>query len=91
MRHLTNTYIQADGTLMLCDLDDLPLTELIAKTGIHDAIFHKFNQKGKLSRDFIAESIVNNVRKAIIRDRLSDPKFYDEMSTLLENLIQQKR
>ena len=48
------------------------------------------NEKGKLSRNAIAEGIINNVRKTIIRDQLTDPMFYEEMSKLLEDLIKQK-
>lgn len=73
------------------NLSSLSLTELIIETGIHDAIAKKLNQKGKLSRNAIAEGIINNVRKTIIRDQLTDPKFYDEISKLLEDLIKQKR
>ena len=39
----------------------------------------------------MAEGIINNVRKTIIRDQLTDPKFYEEMSKLLEDLIKQSR
>ncbi len=39
----------------------------------------------------IAEGIINNVRKTIIRDQLTDPRFYAEMSKLLGDLIQQNR
>ena len=39
----------------------------------------------------MAESIINNVRKTIMRDQLLDPVFYADMSKLLEDLIQQKR
>jgi type I restriction enzyme R subunit len=91
MRHLINTYIQADPATDLRDLTSLSLTELIIETGIHDTIAHKLNAKGKLSKNAIAEGIVNNVRKTIIRDQLTDPKFYAEMSKLLEDLIQQRR
>src|SRR5690606_10186996 len=56
-------------------------------TGIHDAIAQKLNQKGKLSRNAVAEGIVNNVRKTIIRDQLTDPRFYEELSKLLDDLI----
>lgn len=91
MRHLINTYIQADSAHVLGDLETLSLTDLIIKTGIHDAIAQKLNAKGKASRDSIAEGIINNVRKTIIRDRLTDPRFYDEMSKLLDDLIKQKR
>ncbi|WP_445683278.1 type I restriction enzyme subunit R domain-containing protein, partial [Sphaerotilus hippei] len=91
MRHLINTYIQADPADVLGDLSSLSLTELIIETGIHDAIARKLNEKGKLSNNAIAEGIINNVRKTIIRDQLTDPKFYEQMSKLLEDLIQQKR
>lgn len=91
MRHLINSYIQADPAEQLGNLNSLSLTELIIETGIHDAIAKKLNQKGKLSKNAIAEGIINNVRKTIIRDQLTDPKFYDEISKLLEDLIKQKR
>jgi len=91
MRHLLNTYVQADPAAGLGALGDLSLTELIIETGIHDAIARKLNEKGKLSRNAIAEGIINNVRKTIIRDQLTDPRFYDQMSKLLDDLIQQSR
>jgi type I restriction enzyme R subunit len=91
MRHLINTYIQADMAQSLGDLSSMSLTELIIETGIHDAIAKKLNEKGKLSKNGIAEGIINNVRKTIIRDQLTDPKFYKEMSKLLDDLIKQKR
>ena len=91
MRHLINTYIQADAAAGLGQLGDLSLTELIIETGIHDAIARKLNEKGKLSRNAIAEGIINNVRKTIIREQLADPRFYEQMSALLDDLIQQNR
>ena len=69
----------------------MSLTELIVETGIHDAIARKLNEKGKLSRNAIAEGIINNVRKTIIRDQLTDPRFYEQMSLLLDDLIRQNR
>jgi type I restriction enzyme R subunit len=91
MRHLINTYIQADSAAALGELDEIPLTELIVETGIHDAIARKLNEMGKLSRNAIAEGIINNVRKTIIREQLTDPRFYDQMSKLLDDLIRQSR
>jgi type I restriction enzyme R subunit len=91
MRHLINTYIQADPAADLGNLSSLSLSELIVETGIHDAIARKLNEKGKLSKNAIAEGIINNVRKTIIRDQLTDPRFYEEMSKLLEDLIKQRR
>ena len=91
MRHLINTYIQADSAEVLGELGELSLTDLIIETGIHDAIARQLNAKGKLSKNAIAEGIINNVRKTIIRDQLTDPKFYAQMSALLDDLIQQSR
>ena len=91
MRHLLNTYIQADPAADLGELGQMPLTELIIKTGIHDAIARKLNEKGTLSRNAVAEGIINNVRKTIIRDQLTDPQFYEQMSKLLDDLIKQSR
>jgi type I restriction enzyme R subunit len=91
MRYLINTYILADPAQSIGNLSDLSLTEAIIETGIHNAIAQKLNKKGNLSRNAIAEGIINNVRKTIIRDQLTDPKFYDEMSKLLDDLIRQKR
>jgi type I restriction enzyme, R subunit len=91
MRHLLNTYVQAEPAADLGELGEMSLTELIIKTGIHDAIARKLNEKGKLSRNAIAEGIINSVRKTIIRDQLTDPRFYEQMSKLLEDLIKQSR
>lgn len=91
MRHLLNTYVQADPAGDLGGLGKLSLTELIIETGIHDAIARKLNEKGTLSRNAIAEGIINNVRKTIIREQLTDPRFYEQMSQLLDDLIRQSR
>jgi len=91
MRHLLNTYIHADPAADLGELGEMSLTELIIETGIHDAIARKLNEKGKLSKNAIAEGIINNVRKTIIREQLTDPRFYDQMSKLLDDLIKQTR
>jgi type I restriction enzyme, R subunit len=91
MRHLLNTYIQADPAADLGELGEMSLTEVIIETGIHDAIARKLNDKGKLSKNAIAEGIINNVRKTIIREQLTDPRFYEQMSKLLDDLIKQNR
>ncbi len=91
MRHLINTYIQADPAAVLGELGEHSLTELIIRTGINDVIATTLNRNGKLSRNAIAEGIINNVRKTIIRDHLTDPRYYEQMSKLLDDLIRQSR
>jgi len=87
MRHLINSYIQADLPTDLGAVDSYSLVELIIETGVHDAIAKKLNQTGKRSKNAVAEGIVNNVRKTIIRDQLTDPRFYEKISKLLNDLI----
>ncbi|MGM0595362.1 MAG: restriction endonuclease subunit R, partial [Pseudomonadota bacterium] len=91
MRHLINTYIQADPADAMGAVDNYSLLELIVETGVHDAIARKLNAKGKLSKNAIAEGIINNVRKTIIREQLTDPRFYEQISKLLDDLIAQWR
>ncbi len=91
MRHLINTYIQSEHVQAQGDLNGLTLTELIVATGMNDAIARKLNTKGRGSKNSIAEGIINNLRKTIIRDQLTDPKYYAEMSRLLDDLIAQSR
>ena len=91
MRHLINTYIQADPAADLGVLGELSLTDLIVRVGIHDAIARSLNEKGRLSKNAVAEGIINNVRKVIIREQLTDPRFYEQMSLLLDELIRQSR
>lgn len=91
MRHLLNTYIQADPAQSLGSLSNASLTQAIIETGVHDVIARRLNARGDRSRNSIAESIINNIRRTIIRESLTDPRFYAEMSQLLGDLIQRGR
>jgi type I restriction enzyme R subunit len=62
------------------------LLELIVKTGIAEAITQQLKAL-KGNRNAIAETIENNVRQKIIKENLSDPAFYEKMSTLLDEII----
>ncbi len=86
MRHLIDTYIEADEPRTISPFDNMGLLELIVKTGIANAIT---SQLGGLkgNRNAIAETIENNVRRKIIKEHLSDPAYYEKMSTLLDEII----
>ncbi len=86
MRHLIDTYIQADIARPISDFGETGLVELIVKSGIADAV-NKLPQGIRNSPPAIAETIANNVRSRIIRDQLNDPAFYDKMSALLNEII----
>ena len=86
MRHLIDTYIQADEPRKISPFDDMSLLELIVKTGIAEAIAQ---QLGALqgNKNAIAETIENNVRSKIIKEHLHDPAYYEKMSALLDEII----
>ncbi len=86
MRHLIDTYIEADAPRKISPFDDMSLLELIVKSGIANAIT---SQLGGLkgNRNAIAETIENNVRRKIIKEHLSDPAYYEKMSALLDEII----
>ena len=39
----------------------------------------------------VAETIINNVRKTIVDERALNPKYYDQMSVLLDAIIEKRR
>ncbi|AJD52761.1 type I restriction-modification system restriction subunit [Thalassospira xiamenensis M-5 = DSM 17429] len=86
MRHLIDTYIEADEPRKISPFDNMSLVELIVKTGIADAIA---SQLGGLkgNKDAIAETIENNVRRKIIKEHLNDPAYYEKISALLDEII----
>ena len=86
MRHLIDTYIKADEPRKISPFDNIPLLDLIVKTGIADAI-NSLPSGLKGDKNAVAETIENNVRSKIIKEHLNDPAFYEKMSKLLEEII----
>lgn len=86
MRHLIDTYIEADEPRKISPFDGMGLLDLIVKTGIADAIAQRLGGL-KGNKDAIAETIENNVRKKIIKEQLTDPVFFAKMSKLLDEII----
>ncbi len=90
MRHLIDTYIEAEEPRQISPFEGVGLLDLIVKTGIADAIAANLgNLKGK--RDAIAETIENNVRSKIVKEHLNDPAFYERMSSLLDGIIKLRK
>ena len=86
MRHLIDTYIEADEPRKISPFDNMGLLELIVKTGIAEAIATQLGSM-KGNQEAIAETIENNVRSKIIKEQLSDPAYYETMSALLDEII----
>lgn len=90
MRHLIDTYIQADEPRKISPFDNLSLLDLIIRTGIADTVASQLGQI-KNNPNAIAETIENNVRSKIIKEHLNDPAYYDKMSLLLSEIIANRK
>jgi len=90
MRHLIDTYIEAAEPIKISAFDEIPLLELIVKSGINEAINSQLGEL-KGNKNAIAETIENNVRSKIIKEHLNDPAFYEKMSALLDEIIEARK
>ncbi|GAB1257637.1 HsdR family type I site-specific deoxyribonuclease [Aurantivibrio plasticivorans] len=86
MRHLLDMYIRADDSEVLMDFEDLGLIELIIQKGEE-----AFPEKMRRDKEAVAEGIENNIRKTIVDENPVNPKYYEQMSTLLDELIELRR
>ena len=90
MRHLIDTYIEADEPRKISPFDGMSLLELIVKTGIYNAIDTQLGGL-KEDRNAVAETIENNVRSKILKEHLVDPSYYEKMSALLDEIIADRK
>jgi type I restriction enzyme R subunit len=86
MRHLIDTYIEADAPRKISTFDNMPLLEIIVQSGLGAAV-NSLPEGIRSNETAVAETIINNVRKRIIKEHLNDPAYYDRMSVLLEGII----
>jgi len=90
MRHLIDTYIEAQAPRKISPFDGIGLLDLIVKTGIADAIAERLGEM-KGDRESIAETIENNVRSKILKEQLTDPAYFAKMSALLDEIIRLRK
>jgi type I restriction enzyme R subunit len=90
MRHLIDTYIEAAAPRRISEFGEIGLLDLIVKSGMADAI-NSLPDGIKGNRGAVAETIANNVRSKIIKGHLNDPAFYDAMSVLLTEVLDDLR
>ncbi|MDE0299005.1 MAG: HsdR family type I site-specific deoxyribonuclease [Candidatus Poribacteria bacterium] len=89
MRHLLDTYIRAEESETLSEFDDLTLVELIVQRG-EDAV-NALPDGIRRSERAAAEAIEHNVRRLIIDRTPVNPRYYEQMSVLLDDLIRERR
>ena len=89
MRHLLDRYIRADDSEVVSSFENLGLIELIVKQG--KGALEKLPGGLKKDPEAMAETIENNMRKLIIEENPVNPKYYEQMSELLDALIEERR
>ncbi len=89
MRHLIDTYIRAEESEVISAFDDLTLIQLIVERGA--GAVDQLPKSIRQNKEAVAETIENNLRKVIIDEQPINPKYYERMSVLLDELIQQRR
>jgi len=89
MRVLIDRYITAEESEKLSAFDDMTLVDLIVKKG--EEALSQLPEAVKQSQEAMAETIENNVRKLIIDEMPTNPKYYLRMSELLDELVKKRK
>jgi len=89
MRHLIDSYIGAEDSQKVSAFDDLTLIQLIVAQG-EDAL-KKLPANIAKNQKAAAETIENNVRRFITDEAPTNPKYYEKMSILLDEIIRQRK
>lgn len=86
MRFLIDTYIKAEESESITPFDDISLLDLL-ETNMEQTI-DQLPKGIKGSKEAVAEVIENNVRSKIVEEHLLDPRYFELMSILLQELIE---
>jgi len=89
MRHLLDTYIRAEEGETISIFDDIPLVQLLVDKG--NAAIEKLPEGIRTDKALIAATIENNIRRLIVDKSDINPKYYEDMSKLLEVLISKRK
>ena len=89
MRQLMDMYLDAKSSTKISDFENKSLVDLIVKLG--GEVEGTSEDKKKKRQEAVAETIENNVRKVIIEESQANPKYYEKMSKLLDEIIQLRK
>ena len=90
MRHLLDTYLRAEGSVKVSAFDEMGVVEMLVEHGAGTLVTALPKDVGN-SEEAVAETIENNVRRLIVDETAVNPKYYAKMSTLLNDLVEQRR
>ncbi len=89
MRHLIDSYIRAEESETISKFDDLTLIELIVER--EEEAIKSLPENIQKDREAVAETIENNLRKVIIEEAPTNPRYFEKMSTILDELILERK
>ncbi|WP_291627819.1 type I restriction endonuclease subunit R [Clostridium sp.] len=89
MRHLIDTYIDAKESEVLSAFDDMSIVDLMVKKG--SSFVDDLPKNIKKNNETVAETIENNVRRLIIDETPTNPKYFEKMSLLLDEIIRSRK
>lgn len=89
MRFLIDTYIRAEESEKITPFDDISLLDLM-ETDMNNAI-DALPASVRGNREAVSEIMENNVRSKIVEEHLLDPKYFEKMSLLLQELIEARK
>ena len=90
MRFIFDNYVKADDSQKLGTLNDMSLIEAIVARE-PQAGYDRLPKGIRESKEAMAETIENNVRRLIIDENTTNPKYFGRMSVLLEELIARRQ
>ena len=89
MRQLMDMYLDAKSSIKISDFENKSLVDLIVTLG--NDVSTTSEDKKKKRQEAVAETIENNVRRVIIEESQTNPKYYEKMSQLLDEIIQLRK
>lgn len=90
MRQLLDMYLSAEPSRIISDFGDATLLQVIVEKGIQEAT-NQLPKSIRKSEIAVAETLEANMRKVIIQEMPVNPAYYEKMSVLLHELIQQRK
>lgn len=88
MRQLLDMYIEAESSEEVIKFEEFGLIDLILRG---DDAFNGVPDSIRRNPESMAEAIENNVRKKIVEENPLNPAYYDQMSVLLDEIIELRR
>ena len=89
MRYLINQYVRAEDSEKIADFENKGLLQLLVEK--QENIQEDLPPNIASDPNGMAETIENNVRRKIVDENPINPKYYEQMSVLLDELIEQRR